>query len=116
MFQPSLSSPSSSVCSSSSSFAALTSCIVTLITGLILCGLIIDLGGGPDHKRLGFTVSKGLEFSYQRPDLDVQYWKHPGALNGPGLVKSKSTDHFLGWVSVLVQAGFSFQGMELVAM
>ncbi|KAN0105327.1 Amino acid permease/ SLC12A domain containing protein [Russula decolorans] len=70
-----------------------------LITGLILCGLIIDLGGGPDHKRLGFT-----------------YWKHPGAFNGPGLVKSKSTDHFLGWVSVLVQAGFSFQGMELVAI
>lgn len=71
MFQPSLSSPLSSVCSSSSSFAVLTFCIVTLITGLILCGLIIDLGGGPDHKRLGFTVSKSLEFSYQRPDLDV---------------------------------------------
>ncbi|KAI0305792.1 general amino acid permease 1 [Multifurca ochricompacta] len=72
---------------------------LTLITGLILCGLIIDLGGGPTHHRLGFT-----------------YWKHPGALNGPGLVKSKGTDHFLGWLSVLVQAGFSFQGMELVAI
>jgi len=72
---------------------------LTLITGLIFCGLIIDLGGGPDHKRLGFT-----------------YWKHPGALTGPGLVKNKSTDHFLGWVAVLVQAGFSFQGMELVAI
>ncbi|KAI0269710.1 amino acid permease-domain-containing protein [Russula aff. rugulosa BPL654] len=72
---------------------------LTLITGLILCGLIIDLGGGPDHKRLGFT-----------------YWKHPGALNGPGLVKNKSTDNFLGWVSVLVQAGFSFQGVEFVAI
>ncbi|KAI9507038.1 general amino acid permease 1 [Russula earlei] len=65
---------------------------LTLITGLIFCGLIIDLGGGPDHKRLGFT-----------------YWKHPGALNGPGLVNNKTTDHFLGWLSVLVQAGFSFQ-------
>ena len=52
-------------------FAVLTFCIVTLITGLILCGLIIDLGGGPDHKRLGFTVSKSLEFSFQRPDLNV---------------------------------------------
>ncbi|KAF8273091.1 general amino acid permease 1 [Lactarius quietus] len=70
-----------------------------LITGLIFCGLIVDLGGGPDHKRLGFT-----------------YWKNPGALTGPGLVKNKTTDHFLGWVSVLVQAGFSFQGMELVAI
>ena len=45
-------------------FAALTFCVVTLITGLILCGLIIDLGGGPDHKRLGFKVSKSLEFSF----------------------------------------------------
>jgi hypothetical protein len=52
-------------------FAVLTFCTVILITGLILCGLIIDLGGGPDHKRLGFTASKSLEFSFQRPDLDV---------------------------------------------
>ena len=51
--------------------AVLTFCIVTLITGLIFCGLIVDLGGGPDHKRLGFQVCKSLEFSFQRPDLDV---------------------------------------------
>ena len=37
--------------------------VVTLITGLILCGLIIDLGGGPDHKRLGFTVPS-LQFRH----------------------------------------------------
>jgi amino acid permease len=43
-------------------FAVVTFCLVTLITGLILCGLIIDLGGGPDHKRLGFQV-KSPEFS-----------------------------------------------------
>ena len=28
-----------------------------MITGLILVGLIIDLGGGPDHDRRGFRVS-----------------------------------------------------------
>ena len=27
-----------------------------LITGLILTGLIVDLGGGPDHSRRGFQV------------------------------------------------------------
>lgn len=27
-----------------------------MITGLIIVGLIIDLGGGPDHHRLGFQV------------------------------------------------------------
>ena len=37
---------------------------VILITGLILCGLIIDLGGGPDHDRIGF-----------------RYWNNPGAFN-----------------------------------
>lgn len=28
-----------------------------MITGLIICGLVIDLGGGPDHERIGFRVS-----------------------------------------------------------
>ena len=27
-----------------------------MITGLILVGLIIDLGGAPNHERLGFQV------------------------------------------------------------
>ena len=30
---------------------------VTLITLLIITGLVIDLGGGPNHERLGFRVS-----------------------------------------------------------
>ncbi len=46
-----------------------------------------------------------------------QYWKTPGALNGAGLEpQNKDLDRFLGILSVLVQAAFSFQGMELVAM
>ncbi|KAA1475488.1 hypothetical protein DENSPDRAFT_842273 [Dentipellis sp. KUC8613] len=70
-----------------------------MITGLILVGLIIDLGGGPDHQRRGF-----------------QYWKNPGPLAPAGLVSNINTDRFLGILSVLVQAAFSFQGMELVAI
>jgi amino acid transporter len=31
---------------------------------LIICGLVIDLGGAPNHDRLGF-----------------RYWKNPGAMN-----------------------------------
>lgn len=27
-----------------------------MITGLIIVGLIIDLGGAPNHHRLGFQV------------------------------------------------------------
>ncbi|KIM68247.1 hypothetical protein SCLCIDRAFT_106282 [Scleroderma citrinum Foug A] len=73
---------------------------LSMITGLILVGLIIDLGGAPNHERLGF-----------------QYWKNPGVLAGAGLEPNHiGLDRFLGILSVLVQAAFSFQGMELVAI
>jgi len=72
---------------------------LTLITGLIIAGLVIDLGGGPKHDRLGF-----------------RYWKNPGAFARAGLVNNLNTDRFLGVVSTFVQAAFSFQGMELVAI
>ncbi|KIJ21090.1 hypothetical protein PAXINDRAFT_6870 [Paxillus involutus ATCC 200175] len=73
---------------------------LSMITGLILMGLIIDLGGGPNHQRLGF-----------------QYWKNPGVLAGAGLEPNHpSLDKFLGILNVLVQAAFSFQGMEIVAI
>jgi len=71
-----------------------------LITGLIIAGLVIDLGGGPDHDRRGF-----------------RYWKNPGPVAGADLEPNHpSLDKFLGILSVLVQAAFSFQGMELVAV
>ncbi|OSD05392.1 general amino acid permease 1 [Trametes coccinea BRFM310] len=82
-----------------------------LITILIITGLVIDLGGGPNHQRLGFHVTE------LTPCLKSQYWKHPGPLNGAGLEPNHpSLDRFLGILSVLVQAAFSFQGMELVAI
>jgi yeast amino acid transporter len=46
----------------------------------------------------------------------TQYWIDPGPFNGAGLVKNVTADRFLGWISVLVQAAFSYQAMELVAM
>ncbi|KAI0050990.1 general APC amino acid permease [Auriscalpium vulgare] len=73
---------------------------IVLITGLILTGLIIDLGGGPHHDRIGF-----------------RYWKHPGPVAGAGLEpQDPNLDRFLAILTVIVQAGFSFQGMELVAI
>ncbi|KAF8159384.1 general APC amino acid permease [Crassisporium funariophilum] len=73
---------------------------IVLIVGLILAGLIIDLGGGPDHDRIGF-----------------RFWKNPGAVAGAGLTPSHiGLDRFLGILGVLVQAAFSFQGMELVVI
>lgn len=61
--------------------------------------MVIDLGGGPNHDRIGF-----------------RYWKHPGAWNRAGLVSNIGADRFIAFLSVIVQAAFSFQGMELVAI
>ncbi|TFL02280.1 general amino acid permease 1 [Pterulicium gracile] len=72
---------------------------ISLIIGLILCGLVLDLGGGPDGDRIGF-----------------RYWRNPGPFARANLVPNIGTDRFLAMITVLVQAAFSFQGMELVAV
>lgn len=68
-----------------------------LITGLIIAGLCIDLGGTPKHDRIGF-----------------RYWKNPGAINT--YLEPGALGKFLAIIGVLVQAAFSYQGVELVAI
>ncbi|KAH9813672.1 amino acid permease/ SLC12A domain-containing protein [Melampsora americana] len=71
--------------------------VVTIIT-LIIIGLVIDLGGGPNHHRIGF-----------------QFWKNPGPFVqflGISGVKGR----FLGFWQALIQAGFSCVGTEITAM
>jgi len=71
---------------------------VITITGLIILGIVLDLGGGPNHDRIGF-----------------RYWKHPGPFvqfDGIGGAKGR----FLGWWAVLTQAAFAFIGTEIVAI
>ncbi|KIY45383.1 hypothetical protein FISHEDRAFT_49356 [Fistulina hepatica ATCC 64428] len=71
---------------------------VITIVGLIILGVVIDLGGGPNHDRLGF-----------------RYWKNPGAfVQYDGI--SGTTGRFLGWWAVMTQAAFSFIGTEIVAI
>jgi len=71
---------------------------VITITGLIILGIVLDLGGGPSHDRLGF-----------------RYWKHPGPFaQFDGISGSKG--RFLAWWSVMSQAAFSFIGTEIVAI
>ncbi|PGH32769.1 AAT family amino acid transporter [[Emmonsia] crescens] len=69
--------------------------IVTIV-GLLILSLIIDLGGGPDHDRRGF-----------------RYWKNPGAMRE--YVATGDKGRFLGFFSTLVNAAFSFGGVEMVA-
>ncbi|KAI0053278.1 amino acid permease [Auriscalpium vulgare] len=71
---------------------------VLTIVGLIILGIVLDLGGGPDHDRLGF-----------------RFWKHPGPFvqyNGIGGAEGR----FLGWWAVMTQAAFSYIGTEIVAI
>ncbi|KAJ7937336.1 amino acid permease [Mycena leptocephala] len=69
---------------------------VITITGLIILGIVLDLGGGPDHDRIGF-----------------RYWKKPFVQynNIPG-----AEGRFLGWWAVMTQAAFAYIGTEIVAI
>jgi len=71
---------------------------VITITGLIILGIVLDLGGGPDHDRIGF-----------------RYWKHPGPFNQFGGIGG-AKGRFLAWWAVMTQAAFSFIGTEIVAI
>ncbi|KAJ6485637.1 general APC amino acid permease [Mycena sanguinolenta] len=70
-----------------------------LIVVLLVSGLIVDLGGGPSHEVIGF-----------------KFWVNPGAVNRAHLVGDLGADRFLAILNVIIQAAFSFQGMELVCI
>jgi amino acid transporter len=65
--------------------------------GLIILGLIIDLGGVPGVERIGF-----------------RYWKTPGPF--VEYLSEGNLGRFLGFWSVLINAVFSFSGVESIAM
>lgn len=67
---------------------------ICLILGLILGGLIVDLGGNPAGERIGF-----------------RYWKNPGAF--ASFPVDGEIGKFTGWFQTLLQAAYSFSGMEV---
>ncbi|WVR04011.1 hypothetical protein IAU60_001010 [Kwoniella sp. DSM 27419] len=70
---------------------------ILLIVGLILLGLIIDLGGVSGVERIGF-----------------RYWSSPGPF--VEYIGTGAWGRFLGFWSVMINAVFSFSGVESVAM
>jgi amino acid transporter len=71
---------------------------VITIVGLIILGIVLDLGGGPSHDRIGF-----------------RYWKNPGPfVQYDGIRGAKG--RFLGYWQVLTQAAFAYIGTEIVAI
>lgn len=71
---------------------------VVTIVGLIILGIILDAGGGPDHDHLGF-----------------RYWRNPGPFV-QYLGIEGSLGRFLGFWAVLIQASFSYIGTEITAI
>ncbi|ESK87570.1 amino acid transporter [Moniliophthora roreri MCA 2997] len=71
---------------------------VITIVGLIILGIILDLGGGPSGDRIGF-----------------RYWINPGPFSQFNSI-SGAKGQFLGWWAVMTQATFSFIGTETVAI
>lgn len=70
---------------------------ICLIIGLIIAGLVVDLGGGPKGDRLGF-----------------HYWRTPGAFNE--YLVSGNTGRFLAFWSSLISAAFSYGNIQVVAL
>jgi len=84
----------------------LSSLKVVTCLGLIILLLVIALGGGPTHDRIGF-----------------RFWKNPGAFlhytyteDGELLTIPGSKGRFVAFVSVLVSAVFAYLGTELVGI
>ncbi|GAB7352439.1 hypothetical protein MBLNU459_g2855t1 [Dothideomycetes sp. NU459] len=70
---------------------------VLTVLGFMIFAICIDAGAG-QHGYLGFHT-----------------WKHPGAF-APYLVGDGALAKFVGFWAVLIQAGFSYQGTELVGI
>ena len=62
---------------------------VIAVTGFIILGIVLDIGGGPSGQYVG-----------------GKYWRYPGAFN----------NGFKGLCSVFVTAAFAFAGTELVGL
>ena len=74
------------------------SCLkVCVIVGVMICCLVIALGGAPTHDRTGF-----------------RYWHHPGAFKP--YLDTGAAGNFYGFWSGLVTAVFAFLGTELVGV
>ncbi|KAL4904744.1 hypothetical protein BDW74DRAFT_178827 [Aspergillus multicolor] len=70
---------------------------IMLIVGLIIGGIVINAGGGPDHEYIGF-----------------RYWKTPGAFNE--YIETGSAGRFLAYWKVLLTSAFSYGNIQVVAI
>ncbi|KAK4058381.1 hypothetical protein OIO90_000539 [Microbotryomycetes sp. JL221] len=72
---------------------------VLLFVGLIILGIIIDLGGGPSGQRLGF-----------------HWWKQDGAFQQFPGIENLALGRFLAFFSAFINAAFTYIGIECTAI
>ncbi|KAK4051873.1 hypothetical protein OIV83_002578 [Microbotryomycetes sp. JL201] len=72
---------------------------VLLFVGLIILGIIIDLGGGPNGQRLGF-----------------HWWKVNGPFQQFPGVSNLALGRFLAFFSAFINSAFTYIGIECVAI
>jgi len=70
---------------------------ILAVIGVIILAIVLDLGGGPNHDRLGLGC-----------------WQDPRALRP--YVENGDWGRFLGCFSTLISAAFSYDGIEMVAI
>lgn len=70
---------------------------ILLVVGIVIMGLVIDLGGVPGQPRIGFA-----------------YWKNPGPF--VEYITTGSWGKFLGFWAVMNNAVYSFAGVESVSV
>jgi amino acid transporter len=90
--------------------------VVTII-GLIILGLVIDLGGTPTHDRLGFrywVCSHSLLTGRENNRVHLMQ-NNPGPLTQFHDIQG-STGRFAGFWSVLIGAAYAFLGTEILGM
>ena len=72
---------------------------ILMILGLIIAGIVVDLGGGPRGDRIGF-----------------RYWDHPGPFNTYLVESDENTGRFLAFWSTLLIASYSYANVQIVAL
>ncbi|KIK64294.1 hypothetical protein GYMLUDRAFT_56839 [Collybiopsis luxurians FD-317 M1] len=72
---------------------------IILIIALILFGIIVAAGGGPDHQSIGF-----------------RYWHDPGLFATSFLGRSDALGRFLGFWTTLTNAAYSYSNIETISI
>ncbi|KAI5451857.1 amino acid transporter [Naganishia albida] len=75
----------------------MSTCKVLVLVGLLLLGIILDLGGGPNKDRIGF-----------------RYWKNPGPF--AHYIYKNDVGVFLGVWYAIPNALFAYIGTELIGV